>query len=264
MGIGLMILKINMLLKFGLIYAIFVIVSSVASAEISNGLSINKKGEIRDCSGSSTCRSIEPAGDLKKAIEDGYENLAIVDIYKDGSKEIAATSGGADGCSKFFSYDRTSRRFSVLRFSDRDICNFRVEGGRLISSYRFDGKQYEDVYKLENGGYQIAISDACVGCDEVSRSVYADGKISEKIIVTNQRDYVKRTPVITTVVADKAGLYDDHSGSSLAKMYLLRGDRVQLADFNSENGLWYLVKYFTRRHGAILKWIKCEDLAICE
>lgn len=259
-----MFFKRNMLPKFSLIFAISMIVISDASAGIVDGLSISKNGEIHDCSGSSACKSIEPTGDLRKAIEDGYENLAVVDIYEDGSKEIAATSRGSDGCSKFFSYDRTSRRFLALRFSDRDICNFRVEGGRLISSYRFDGKRYEDVYKLENGRYKIAISDACVGCDEVSRSVYTDGKISEKIIVTNQLDYVKRTPVITMVVADKAGLYDDHSDSSLAKMYLLRGDRVQLADFNDENGLWYLVKYFTERHGAILKWIKCEDLAICK
>ncbi|WP_175821564.1 hypothetical protein [Burkholderia sp. BCC0419] len=253
-----------MLLKFGLISTIATIALSAASAETANGLSINKTGEIRDCSGLSTCKSIEPTGDLKKAIDDGYENLAVVDIYKDGNQEIAATSGGSGGCSKFFSYDRASHRFFALRFSDRDICNFRIEGDSLISSYRLDAKQYEDIYKLKKGRYQIAITDACVGCDEVSRSMYADGRISEKIIVTNQRDYAKRMPVTTMVVADKARLYDDHSDSFSTKMYLLKGDKVQLADFNSENGLWYLVKYFTKRHGAILKWIKCEDLAVCK
>lgn len=256
--------KRDALLKFGLISAIAMAALSVASADIANGLSVNKTGEIHDCGGLSACKRIEPTGDLKKAIDEGYENLAVVDIYKDGNKEIAATSGGGDRCSKFFSYDRASHRFSALKFSDRDICNFRVEGDSLISSYRLDAKQYEDIYKLKNGRYQIAITDACIGCDEVSRSVYADGKISEKIIVTNQGDYARRTPITTMVVADKARLYDDHSDSSSAKMYLLKGDKVQLADFNSENGLWYLVKYFTKRHGAILKWIKCESLAICK
>jgi hypothetical protein len=263
-GVDLIIFKRDVFFKFGLISAIAMIALSVASAETVNGLSINKAGEIRDCSGLSTCKSIEPTGDLKKAIDDGYENLSVVDIYKDGNREIAATSGGGDGCSKFFSYDRASNRFYVLIFSGRDICNFRVEGDSLISSYRLDARQYEDIYKLKKGRYQIAITDACVGCDEVSRSVYVDGKISEKIIVTNQRDYAKRMPVTTMVVADKARLYDDHSDSSSVKMYLLKGDKVQLVDFNSENGLWYLVKYFTKRHGAILKWIKCEDLAICK
>ncbi|WP_269503130.1 hypothetical protein [Burkholderia sp. IMCC1007] len=134
----------------------------------------------------------------------------------------------------------------------------------MISSYRLDAKQYEDVYKLKNGRYQIAISDACVGCDEVFRSVYTDGKISEKLIVTNQQDYAQRTPVTTVVVSDRARLYNNHSDSSATEMYLLKGDKVQLVEFNGENGLWYFVKYLSKRRGAILKWAKCEDLAICK
>ncbi|HEF5875978.1 TPA: hypothetical protein SAY52_006705, partial [Burkholderia cenocepacia] len=97
MGVDLIIFKRDVFLKFGLISAIAMIALSVASAETVNGLSINKAGEIRDCSGLSTCKSIEPTGDLKKAIDDGYENLSVVDIYKNGNKEIAATSGGGDG-----------------------------------------------------------------------------------------------------------------------------------------------------------------------
>lgn len=254
-----------MLFKCGLICTLAMIASSVAFAEVgANGISINKAGEIQDCHGLSDCKKIEPTGDLKKAIDDGYENLSVVDIYKDGSKEIAATSGGDGGCSKFFSYDRVSRKFSSLIFSSRDICNFRVSGNGLISSYRLDAKQYEDVYKIKNGKYQIAISDACVGCDEISRSVYRDGKIYEKLIVTNQQDFTRRSPVTTIVVADKARLYDDHSDSSATKMYLVKGDEVQLAEFNSENGLWYLVKYLPKGRGVIRKWAKCEDLAICK
>ncbi|VWD39437.1 hypothetical protein BLA50215_05270 [Burkholderia lata] len=259
------ILKGGVLLKYGLTFVIAMISVSVASAEVDdNWLSIDKTGKIRDCSDSSACKIIEPTGRLKKAIDDGYENLTVVNIYKDGNREIAATSAGGDRCSKFFSYDRASHRFSALKFSDRDICNFRVDKDGLISSYRLDAKQYEDIYELKNGRYQIAISDACVGCDEVSRSVYANGKISEKIIVTNQQNYAQRVPINTVVVANKAMLYDDHSDSSEAKIYLLKGDKVRLSEFNDENGLWYLVKYLSRRQGFILKWVKCKDLAICK
>ncbi|QVN14626.1 hypothetical protein [Burkholderia sp. LAS2] len=259
------IFKRDALLKFGLTFTITVVAVSVASAATyANDLSIDKAGKIRDCGGSSACKEIEPSGDLKKAIDDGYENLAVVDIYKDGNKEIAATSGGGDRCSKFFLYDRASRRFTSLKFSDRDICNFRIDGDSLISSYRLDAKQYEDIYKIKNRKYQIAISDACVGCDEISRSVYVDGRVSERIIVTNQRNYAQRVPVTTTVAANKARLYDDHSDTSATKMYLLKGDEVQLVEFNSENGLWYLVKYISKWRGIILKWVKCEDLIICK
>ncbi|WP_148093527.1 hypothetical protein [Burkholderia cenocepacia] len=265
MGVGVRIFKRDVSLKLGFTFMIAVGVVSVASTEIyANELSIDKAGKIRDCSGSSVCKDIEPTDDLKKAIDDGYENLAVVDIYKDGNREIAATSGGGDSCSKFFSYDHASRRFSALKFSDRDICNFRIDGDGLISSYRLDAKQYEDIYKIKNGKYQIAISDACVGCDEISRSVYVDGRVSEKLIVTNQQNYAQRAPVTTAVAVNKARLYDDHSDSSATKMYLLKGDKVQLVEFNSENGLWYLVKYLSRRRGVILKWVKCEDLTICK
>lgn len=97
------IFKRDALLKFGLTFTITVVAVSVASAATyANDLSIDKAGKIRDCGGSSACKEIEPSGDLKKAIDDGYENLAVVDIYKDGNKEIAATSGGGDRCSKFF------------------------------------------------------------------------------------------------------------------------------------------------------------------
>ncbi|WP_269503129.1 hypothetical protein [Burkholderia sp. IMCC1007] len=111
------IMKADVLFEFGLISAIAIVVLSVASAESdASGLSLDKAGGIRDCSGSSVCKNIEPTDDLKKAIDDGYENLAVVDIYKDGNQEIAATSGGGNSCSKFFSYERASHRFSSLIF----------------------------------------------------------------------------------------------------------------------------------------------------
>ncbi|WP_155754401.1 hypothetical protein [Burkholderia multivorans] len=259
------IFKLNVLIKVGLIISSAAVAVSLAYADIyPDGLSMGNAGKIQDCSNSSVCKNIEPTGDLKKAIDEGYENLAVVDIYGDGNKEIAATSGGGNRCSKFFSYDRATHRFSVLKLSERDICNFKIDGDSLISSYRLDAKQYEDIYKLKNGKYQIAISDACVGCDEIYRSVYVNGRVSEKIIVTNQQNYARRVPITTEVVSNKAMLYENHSDSAATKMYLLKGDKVQLVEFSSEDGLWYLVKYPSQRRGIIRKWVKCEDLAICK
>ncbi|WP_196248883.1 hypothetical protein [Burkholderia multivorans] len=92
-----------MSIKIGLTISSAAVAVSLAYADIYlNGISIDNTGKIQDCSNSSVCKDIEPTGDLKKAIDEGYENLAVVDIYGDGNKEIAATSGGGNRCSRFF------------------------------------------------------------------------------------------------------------------------------------------------------------------
>ncbi|RQN40800.1 hypothetical protein [Paraburkholderia tropica] len=227
-------------------------------------LLVDATGAIRFCNEKSNCRSVVPTGELKKAIDDGYEHVSVVDIYKNGNQQIVATSEGANECSKFFSFDPTTFKFSVLKFSDRDICNYQIARNHLISSYKLDSKQYEDVYELKDGTFQLALRDGCVGCDQITRSIYKDGKLSETLLVTNQASYTQRQPVTTSVTTDKAWLYADHQDSARTKMYLLKGDKVQLIEFDDSNGLWYFVKYLSKEHGAISKWIKCEDLTICK
>lgn len=68
---------------------------------------------------------------------------------------------------------------------------------------------------------------------------------------------------MSSVTAGKAWLYSEASNTSLTKMYLVKGDKVQLLEFDDSNGLWYFLKYSSKENRAILKWVKCEDLAIC-
>jgi hypothetical protein len=226
-------------------------------------LSIDPAGAINICNAKSNCENIVPNGDLKQAIDDGYEKLSIVDIYKDGNQEVAATSAG--GCSKFFSVSRSTHAFSVLNISanDKDICNYQIADNHLISSYKLDSKQYEDIYELKDGIYQLVFSDGCVGCDQITRSVYQDGKISGKLLVTGQGNYAERRPVTSSVIAGKAWLYSEAASASITKNYLIKGNKVQLLKFNDADGLWYLVKYGAKENKSIIKWIKCEDLEIC-
>jgi hypothetical protein len=228
-----------------------------------DALSIDPAGEIRICNTKSSCKNIIPDGDLKKAIDEGYEHLSIVDIYKNGDHEVAATSAG--GCSRFFLFNRAAQTFSALTFSenDGDACNYKIAGNHLISSYKLDSKQYEDIYEIKNGVYQLVLSDGCVGCDQVTRSVYQDGRLSGKLLVTNQRSYIERRPVTSSVTAGKAWLYSEPTSVSITKMYLVKGDKVQLLEFDDSDGLWYFVKCITKENKTILKWAKCKDLAIC-
>ncbi len=240
--------ELNRLLVSGLIcMAVMAPLHAFSDQSGANVLSIDTAGAIQVCNTKSGCKNIAPTADLKKAIDDGYENMSIVDIYKDGNQEVAATSTG--GCSRFFSFNRTTHTFSALDFvgNGKDICNYKIDKNHLISSYKFDSKQYEDVYEVRNGAYQIVLSDGCVGCDQVTRSVYQDGRLSGKLLVTNQRSYSERRPVTSSVTANKAWLYSRPENTSITKMYLVKDDKVQLLEFNDADGLWYLVKYLTKK-----------------
>ncbi|WP_201699684.1 hypothetical protein [Paraburkholderia hiiakae] len=229
-----------------------------------NTLSVDASGTVRFCNTQSGCEDIVPTGDLKRAIDDGYEHISIVDIYKNGNQEVAATSAGE--CSRFFIFNRAIHVFSILRFvgNGRDICNYKINGNHLISSYKLDSKQYEDVYEFRNGAYQLVLSDGCVGCDQVTRSAYKNGRLYEKLLVTNQNNYTQRRPVTSSVRADRAWLYSEPSNTSRTKMYLVKGDRVQLLEFNDVDGFWYFVKYISKSDGALMKWVKCENISICK
>ncbi|WP_429468098.1 hypothetical protein [Paraburkholderia sp. WSM4175] len=93
--------ELNRLLVSGLIcMAVMVPLHAFSDQSSANVLSIDTAGAIQVCNTKSGCKNIAPTADLKKAIDDGYENISIVDIYKDGNQEVAATSTG--GCSRFF------------------------------------------------------------------------------------------------------------------------------------------------------------------
>lgn len=253
----------QLLIRGFLSLAISVPLPALSDEAKDNLPSIYTADTIRLCNAQTVCRNIAPTTELKKAIDEGYENLSLVDIYGDGDEKLVATS--VDGCSKLFLFNRAIRAFSVISFggNGRDICNYKVEGHRLISSYKLDSKQYEDVYQLNDGAYQLVISDGCVGCDQITRSIYHDEQLSAKLLVTNERNYAERRPIVSFVRAGRAELYSAPSDNSMTKLYLVKGDKVQLLDFDDSNGLWYLVRYVSKQNRSITKWVRCKDLTIC-
>lgn len=265
MGFGVKLSDLKRLLVRSLaLLAVMTPLQTFSAHTRSNELSVDAVGVIRFCNAKLSCEEIPKTGDMRKAIADGYEQISIVDIYQDGGQEVAATS--ADGCSRFFSFDRATRKFYAISFdgTGRDICNYQIHANHLISSYKLDSKQYEDIYDLKNDTYQLVLSDGCVGCDQVARSVYQDGRLSEKLLVSNQNGYNQRQPLASSVLSGKAWLYSAPSSASKTNMYLIKGDRVQLLEFNDANGFWYFIKFRSKGNKFALKWVKCEDLAVCQ
>ncbi|MFX1687735.1 hypothetical protein [Paraburkholderia sp. A2RI-6] len=150
MGVEVKAHEIKLLLSQSIAYTVAIMAIATSIAEAKNSpLSVDAAGEIQLCSENFNCKRIVPTGELKKVIDNGYEHISIADLYNDGNREIVATSGGINECSKFFSFDEKTFKFSPLNFSHRDICNYKIFENNLISSYKLGAKQYEDIYELK-------------------------------------------------------------------------------------------------------------------
>jgi hypothetical protein len=63
------------------------------------------------------------------------------------------------------------------------------------------------------------------------------------------------------VRADRASLYLHPEPHSAGKMYLVKGDSVEILDRTKAAAGWYLVRYITKSGKAIEHWMRAEDLA---
>lgn len=223
---------------------------------------------IKDCD-NSECTDVTLPEDFLKFFNDGYSNLSIEDITSNGYPEVILTGpeeGAVNICSKIYYYDREKRALQKVA-GLKQICNFRLKNNHLISSYRSEAKWHEDVYRISGTNFTLELSDSCIGCDQVNRTIYLPEGKTDKLMVTNNPDYALRKPILSKVISGRAILYKEPSTSKKTKMYLIKNDSVALLDFrvteNSTN-YWYEIKYITNKGKEIRAWMACEDLEYCK
>lgn len=226
-------------------------------------LSIVENNKVLTCE-SDSCRPIQISGSLASAIKEEYNQISTVDLFHNGHNEIVVTHEGANSCSRFFSYNAAKGRFSELHFSNKDICGFKVVGDTLISVAKDGTKLRQDIYQKDGNTFRLRFSDNCYGCDQVSRTVYDHDAAVDRYLVDGASDYGRRKPLFSTVSAGKASLYGDHSLSSTTHLYLVKGDRVQLLEFNNDDASMYYIRYFGKNGRKFQDWVRCEDLADCD
>jgi hypothetical protein len=204
---------------FKVVLSVFLVVGAIEGSEakgrVSQSLIIQSKepvlilyeeeGESRPV--------IVPEG-IKESIRDIYTEISVEDLGDDGISELVATmdSSSVNRCSKIYRYDKAENLLVEISFSAGDVCNLRKENGYVVSSYRDEGAWKEDFYKVKDGLAIIYYKDACIGCGEISRVEWRDGKAELQYLVTDGEAFNDRHPISLKISSQKASIYDGDSG----------------------------------------------------
>lgn len=209
------------------------------------------------------CKKITTPPSINKDFANGSTEVSLDDLDADGVSELLLSSTHkVNKCSSAFKANANGYTLEKITGLNGDICNYKKTSNYLVSSYRRDAKQIEDVYEAKSGKLSFLYSDECVGCPDEIRRVYANMDVE---LVAQNKDFLSRTSVYSTVISKKAYLYGDNKKLSPSKMYLIKSDVVRLLDLSSDNdSFWFLIEYKpASKKYAIKKWIDCMDLLYC-
>ena len=212
------------------------------------------------------CIMVPLPDSLRKMSESFDLTYSYVDINGDDTNDLIVTSaeeGQVNKCSRLYIYKKSKNSLSDV-ITKNQICNLRIIGNTLFSNYRQGAKWREDTYSLKNGQPKILTEDECVGCGQISRTIYKDGIASKKVLVADTPDYNSRTPLSSQVLTNRAWIFKHPDISSKSKSYLVRGDTVKLLEFTSNDNYWYLVEYVQKNGNSLNGWIPCPNLRVCE
>lgn len=215
------------------------------------------------------CRTITSPRDMLESIDDGYSKITTEDLTLDGLPEIILThaqEGGVNACSKVYRYDSNQNTFIIMDNFHNQLCNHKIKNGHLISSYRSGAVWHEDIYKIENNDLILKITDSCIECGYIKRTIFYPDRKTDYLLVTDNPDYTLRTPLLTDIKSPKAMLYKEPSTNLVTEMYLIKGDEVTLTDFaySEDDAFWYKIRYITQKGNTIEAWLKCEEIEFCD
>ncbi|WP_223593749.1 hypothetical protein [Pseudomonas sp. A-R-19] len=210
--------------------------------------------------------SLPLPADFTRQIEGLYSDVYIEDINGDGIGEVIFRLEGGDvnTCSKVLHYRTDSNSLTEMDFGDGALCNFKIENGYILGSYRYGSTWSEYVYRIRDGIVKLEILDSCVGCGEIKRKVYhSDGSVT-RLLVSDSLDHERRMPLSATISSARAVIFSSPETSKHTKKYLTQGDEVTLLDFLKDNDDRDWIEF--RYSGAAVTegWLKCSDLENCD
>ncbi|MEA9390198.1 hypothetical protein SJI19_06485 [Acerihabitans sp. TG2] len=198
--------------------------------------------------------------EILKIVNQEYENLSIINYQ--GIKYLAATTGHEiNKCSVLFEIKGRSINPNPTIGLKEQICNISIHDDKIVSSWRDSGKWNDDVYKVNsNGKWELLFRDSCIGCNQVKRTYFANGKITDSVLMTTGDDFSERNNLVGQVTVDKTRLFKTDSIDTRLKSYLIKGDVFTLIDM-SNNGDFYKIRYKTASGKNIISWIKSDDFS---
>jgi len=202
--------------------------------------------------------------DINQPVLQGSDIRITVTIKNETNrltKNIALTIPVAAGMEIFSAKEQPKSKDS---FDYRDVRDDRIhyyfslkEGKsktfQLLVNASYQGRYYLPAINAE------AMYDGKMQAREVGQWLNIVKEIAEvdsQNSSTNVADATDATGNIVEVVAEKAWMYDQPDNNSLTKLYLVKGDEVELLE-TTKDALWYRVRFKGTK--LVEKWIKAAD-----
>lgn len=219
-------------------------------------LSVSVKGETF---------AVSPSQQFMRDVFEMYEDVSVEDITGDGVAEVffRLEGRGANACYKVLTYIERNRSLDELLFSGGDLCNYRVESGRVVSSYKNGAVWIEDVYFFRGGRFLIELSDSCLGCGEVTRRAHRrDGSFST-FLVSDDMSVEARAPFVAEVKSLRAWVFSSPEAAGPTEKYLMAGDKVTFLNVESVGGEEWVEFRFSKDSDPE-GWLRCSDVGGCD
>ncbi|WP_313204110.1 hypothetical protein [Stenotrophomonas sp.] len=218
---------------------------------------------VRVCKGS-RCSDMPSPEKLQFQLEEEYQ-ASFVDLDGDGRKELVMTGpAGVNRCITIYKPSPVDGHVSIYQPGGAAICNYQLRAAYLYSQSRDGATVVEEQYLARNGSLVLQARDSCVGCGQVARERFSAGKVAQRGLVTDAPRMEDRRPIGNTVVVDKASLFNSADALDPSRMYLVKGDAVEVLERSGEGrSAMFRIRYARPGRPAIEKWLQCSSLGNC-
>ncbi len=220
-------------------------------------------------------QNLSTKADVEEAAGDAHQvGLAQVgDFNFDGLQDVAMLNGnGYGGVNLFyrlFLWDKAKQQFSEF---NEAISNpsLNVSAKELHTAQRDGPKWYSTTYRVDKGRLYPAIDTQMVGT-EGAWDYYTfknpAGKVVGHKVVGDDAKAEQKAETLPdahgVVITDKAVLYDKPKAAAQTKMYVIKGDKVTLLDWQAGadgdfGAGWFLARYEGKK--TLEKWIQGDAI----
>jgi hypothetical protein len=175
---------------------------------------------------------------------DGFQDIAFFE---------ASGYGGVNQFYRLMLWNNENSEFEPFQ-TTIGLPSLDKEKQTLVSAQRSGPRWYSTIFTFKNGKVTQRNEEAMIDGLLVNVEIYdANGKRIKRLI-TSKNDYKLDTPnEKREILLDKAWLYGDADLDTRTKMYVIKGDEVELLDFENE---MFLVRYKGKK--IIEKWVEAE------
>lgn len=213
----------------------------------------------------------QPMGELPDVPEGGMDVDSLIirgDFNFDGAGDVGLLEGvGYGGVNMFYRlyfWDKTAGKFQAFQ---QEVSNPTLTPATktLNSAQRSGPRWYTTDFRFKDGKPYTWMETVVASPegDLYHAKIYQpDGSLLKTLVAETEdpADITEKTaPASRNIVVDKAALYDKPQESSKTRMYVIKGDAVELLDYADNMGAeWFLVRYKGKK--VLEKWVEASAI----